>query len=251
MKTKLLSLLVLLGLFFFGATAASAASNPDVNKMEKTSDENIFYDPSEDSYYDVTENGYISEVFRVEGGKIVESVPVEDYVKIEAEESLVAAPTRTNTLNTTSSFGVVTPYAVTYSYIYLESQNYETRIYGSRASIIQENPGPGPDSLQIAYGYTYNHSVSASLGSSEMFALEAGVGYEYSRQESVESTHLMTIEAGYSGYWRFDPRVRKTIGTMRTLLHGQYYSSRNITAQYPTSVNGMIDGWLVAVKTKL
>lgn len=244
MKLKSIFSTVLLAftVFFITSFSASASENDIPENMEHTANPNIFYDTDNQKYFDKRENGYIDEVYRVEGGKVVESISPEEFIQIQETEK--------NEF-TQDSLDIVTPMAVTWSHIYKESSNYETRIFGQRASIIQENPGPGSDTKTISYQYTETYTTSTSLTNLQLQAIEYGVSHSFSRSRSISSSHTMTIEPGYSGYWRFDPKVRKSIGTLRNLLHGQFMSETSVTTMYPTHLNGQLDGWLVAVKTKL
>lgn len=222
---------------------AEKKTSPDVQKMKKTKNPNILYDSKTDQYYDKREKGFIGEIYRVEGGKVVESISVEDYLE-QAEE--------TEPKEVSISADEISILSGPYVYSrYTESTNTETRFYGSRASIIQENPGPKDDTFALQYGYSKSHSGNISLSTEKTSALKAGVSYTYTVTESVSSTHSMTIPAGYSGYWRFDPRMRKTTGTMRNYLDGVLMSAETARVYYPTRINGDLDGWLVAVKQPL
>ncbi|MFJ7406067.1 MULTISPECIES: hypothetical protein [unclassified Lysinibacillus] len=244
MKSTFLTFLLAFTIFSIVFTVAASGNDSQLQNMHKTTNPNIFYDTETLKYFDIRENGYIDEIYRVEGGKVVESISVEEFILMEENE-------KNEFQYAQDSFPTISPLAVTWSHIYNEFSNYETRIFGKRASIIQENPGPGSDTFTLSYEYTETFSTSTSLTHLQLRSIENGVSYTFSNSRSINSSHTMTIEPGYSGYWRFDPKVRKSIGKIRNLLHGQFISETSVTTMYPTHVNGQLDGWLVAVKTKL
>lgn len=245
MKSTILTFLLAFAVFFTTSLTVSASGNDSqLQNMRQTTNPNILYDMETFKYFDIRENGYIDEIYRVEGGKVVESISVEEFILMEENE-------KNDFSNSQEPITKISPFAVAWSHFYNEFSNYETRIFGKRASIIQENPGPGSDNFTLSYSYTETYSTSTNLTNLQLRTIENGVSYTFSRSRSINSSHTMTIEPGYSGYWRFDPKVRKSIGKIRNLLHGQFISETSVTTMYPTHVNGQLDGWLVAVKTKL
>lgn len=246
MKSTILTLLLAFAVFSTTALTVSASGNDSpLQNMRQTTNPNILYDMETLKYFDIRENGYIDEIYRVEGGKVVESISVEEFIIMEENDKNEFSNTQEEPIPK------ISPFAVAWSHIYNEFSNYETRVFGKRASIIQENPGPGSDTFTLSYEYTETFSTSTSLTHLQLRSIENGVSYTFSNSRSIKSSHTMTIEPGYSGYWRFDPKVRKSIGKIRNLLHGQFMSETSVTTMYPTHVNGKLDGWLVAVKTKL
>lgn len=217
---------------------------PNLDKMEKTKNPYILYDSTSDQYYDTRDEGFIGEIYRVEGGVVVESVDVESY--IEENEEYVEDIKIPNTEDEITPLGGPVVYSR-----YTESTNTEVRLFGERVSIVQENPGPGDDRYALGYSTSESHSGNISLTSEKTSALKLGVGYTYTVTASITSSHTMTIPAGYSGYWRFDPKMRKTMGTMQNYLDGVLMSTEDVRVLYPTRLNGDLDGWLVAVKTPL
>lgn len=90
MKLKSIFSTVLLAftVFFITSFNASASENDIPENMEHTANPNIFYDTDNQKYFDKRENGYIDEVYRVEGGKVVESISPEEFIQIEETEKM-------------------------------------------------------------------------------------------------------------------------------------------------------------------
>lgn len=74
-------------MFFYLFYVLSSFASVDTSKMKETSNENILFDPDTEEYYDLRENGYIDEVYIVEGGKMVEKIPVEEYINSNLSSS--------------------------------------------------------------------------------------------------------------------------------------------------------------------
>lgn len=225
-------------------------TTPQHSKLEKTKHKNILYDKELDAYFDTRENGYIDDVvYEVSGGKIVREIPVEEYLEIE-EVDVEEIKTTTSVPESTGT-DTITPNAVYESYIYEEESNVLTRIYGDRVSIVQENPGPGDDTFTLAYSASYSSEFNISVNSAITTAIAAGVSYTFNRSAGISSEHSMTIQEGYYGYWRFDPKVRKSQGTLAKLRDGFRVSEQFLRTYYPVKKNGDLDGYLVPVKGKL
>ncbi|CDQ41742.1 hypothetical protein [Virgibacillus salexigens] len=248
MKFWITSFLIGFIAFFTTSIDTEASTTVDINKMEPTKVGHIYYDEEYDGYYDVKSGGYI-EVYKVQNGEVVKEIDTEDYIDRLSKEPNV--PEDTDTLfnvDNKDSIGIMAP---SIYYRYSESSNVRRTQYGSRASIIQKNPGPGSDTMSIAYSASKGHSFNVSLGTGERSAVRSGVSYTWVSSESISSSHTMTIPAGYKGYWRFDPYVRVSNGTVRKYNQGVYISSKRVRATYPVRINGVLDGELIAVKSPL
>lgn len=238
--------------FFFMSTSVGA-TGVNVDKMTPTEAPNIFYDDEYGGYYDVESEGYI-EVLKVENGEVVGEVDMKEYIKRQASEPNMKKEKKENKkdlIGNTKEDGEYSIASPSVWYRYTESGNYGTIQYGSRASIIQKNPGPGSDTMTIGYSFTKGHAFNATLNSSEQSAIKGSVGYTWTNSASISSSHAMTIPAGYQGYWRFDPRVRVSSGTVRQYTHGYVTNTKTIRATYPVRIGSVLDGELVAVKTRL
>lgn len=247
---KKLSLFIFSSIFaliILGTSVEAAEIN--VDKMTPTEAPNIFYDKELGGYYDVNSGGYI-EVFEVKGGEVIGKVDMEDYVKRQASIPNLKKVDSTFQENKVEKSPIVIA-APTVWYRYTESSNHNGIQYGSRASIIQKNPGPGNDTFTISYSYTQGHSFSVSLNTPEKSAIKGSVGYTWQDSASITGSHSMTIPAGYQGYWRFDPRVRISNGIVRQYTHGVNTGSKNVKVIYPVKVGKFLDGELVAVKIPL
>lgn len=221
---------------------AEASESVELANMLPTVNENILYDKNEEKYFDLRENGYIDEIYEVRGGEVVRLIPIQEYInQTEAEVQSLEEP------HLDLEVPLFTPYAELV-YKYTETSNDAVRIFGERASIIQDNPGPGADTFSLAYSSSYSHQFSISVNADMLKAIKLGVGYSYTETSSITSTHSMTINAGYSGYWRFDPNVRRTMGSVKNNKTGD---TQTLRAYYPMQVAGKLDGTLVAVKTPL
>lgn len=239
-------------LFVMGSSVGATGVNTE--KMTPTEAPNIFYDEEYGGYYDVNSGGYI-EVLKVEEGKVVGEVDMKEYIKRQASEPNLKKEKdekeKDLTTDTKAENDEISMMAPTVWYRYTESSNYGTILYGSRASIIQKNYGPGDDRMTIGYSATKSHSFATTLNSGEQQAVKAGVGYTFVSSESVSGSHMMTIPAGYQGYWRFDPRVRVSSGTVRQYTHGYVTDSKSAKIYYPVRIGSVLDGELVSVKTPL
>lgn len=242
----------MLALFSFNLpTSASSLDKPDpksvdLSKMKQTEAASIFFDPQTNEYYDVYSKGYIDEVYEVEGGEIVRKVDIDEYIKLRKEQEKL-------TLNPETPLTEEPTYTpdFLYSFAYKEDSNREAYVYGERVSIIQYNPGPGTDTFSISYSYTKGHTFTVSLSSAAKAAVRAGVSYTWTSSASISGTHTMSIPPGYHGYWRFDPKIRISHGTLYTYSPlGQLIDSRRVGVHYPVKRNGQLDGMLVAVKYK-
>ena len=237
---------LMLGVFFIAFSQftkkAEASENVDLANMLPTVNENILYDKGEEMYFDLRENGYIDEIYEVRGGEVVRSIPIQEYINQPEVQSFLEVEPLFDL-----EVPLFTPYAELV-YKYTEISNEPTRIFGERASIVQDNPGPGADTFSLAYSTSYSHQFTISVDANILKAIKVGVGYSYTETSSITSTHSMTIEAGYSGYWRFDPTVRKSSGSLKNNKTG---ATQMMRAYYPMKVAGQLDGTLVAVKTPL
>lgn len=229
---------LVLGVFIvtFSQYSKQVEANGDIEftHMTPTTNENIFFDESKEMYFDVREDGYIDEVYEVKGGQVVGTISVEDYVETPEIQTFE----QPNLLS--SRAGSV--------YSYTEKSNELIRQFGTKASITQENPGPGSDTQSIAYTATNSHAFTISVDAEIIKVIKAGVSYTYNTTASITSSHSMTIEPGYAGYWRFDPSVRRSMGTLKNLTNK---TEESIRAYYPVKLNNQLDGFLVAVKTPL
>ncbi|WP_026801494.1 hypothetical protein [Pontibacillus halophilus] len=231
-------------------TVSSADSKIDETSMKKTSNPNFLFDEETGMYYDKKQEGYIDEVYQV-NGKNFKKVDVKDYIEIKAVEApsnFVSAP-KESTLKKGAA-PQAAPQRGTY-YDFNESFNEERRFFGDRASRVQENPGPGDDRLSLSYSASKSSQFNVGLNTSQFRVWKADLGYTYISSETISSSHMMTIPAGYSGYWRFDPRMRYSRGTFTTYYDGIKIDIKDMKVYYPTRVNGDLDGWLVAVKKPL
>lgn len=246
--------LVVMLLSLFGVTGVGFASNNlNLNKMESTKAEGIYFDKETAQYYDANEGGFIGEVYEVKDGEVVNEIPVEEYIKLIEEEA------EFDKLNQSVSSQFFTSDLLDVELLanrdhysrYTESSNEERRVYGSRSSIVQENHGPGSDTFTIGYSASRSRGFSISVTTTEIQGIQAGVTYKWENSASISSSHKMTIPAGYAGYWRFDPKIRSSTGVVRTYLGGLLIGSKNVTATYPVKLNGKLDGYLVSVKYEL
>lgn len=229
---------------FFGVGQDAESADINLQKVTPTEAENIYYDEEYGGYYDVNSEGYI-EVYRVEDGKVVEKVDMKDYIKrqaIEPNESI------SDSLYNSNDEGSNELSALTYRYA--ESSNVRRIQFGTRSSIIQKNCGPGSDTLQIGYSASKGHTFNVNLLAAEKAAVKTGVNYTWTNSSSISSSHSMTIKEGYQGYWRFDPAIRSSSGTLYR-YNGPLTSSKKITTTYPVKIGPNLDGELVSVKTKM
>lgn len=251
-KETYLALFVLL-VAFFAIGSSVGATGLDTGEMTPTASPTIFYDEEIEEYYDVEEGGYI-EVFEVKGGEVVGPVNMEEYVERRASEAHIENEENAETINLNTPIlkggevGILSP---SVWYRYAESSNYTTLQYGGRASIIQKNPGPGSDEFYLGFSYTKTQSYNMTLSTNERAAINAGAGFTWSTSASIESGHTMTLLPGYQGYWRFDPRVRVTVGTLRQYTHGFVTSTKSVRGYSPVKLNKLLDGEITAVKTPM
>lgn len=219
--------------------------------MQSTKVNYIYFDKHENSYYDVRENGYIDKVYIVENGKIISSIAPSEYVEMlykeDIEEAYFAKMLNINNNIDTNENSPLNYY----DSIYTESSNRETHLYGEKASITLVNEGPGDDSLSLAYNASKSHELDVNLDTPEFSALKAGVSYTWSSSASVSSEGIMTIKAGYEGYFRFDPLVRISSGVVKNYTDGYLLSTKSVRATYPVKKYGLLDGRLVSVKTEI
>ncbi len=255
-KNILIPLLTFLLMFSTLSTSSasegtlSSSEKVDLSKMRETEASSILFDPQTDEYYDLYSDGYIGEIYEIRDGEIKREVDVEEYIKLREEEEKIS-------LNSTDIVSFeqlqqnITPNYIANYYHFSESSNRERTIFGERASRIHYNPGPGSDTFSLTYSYSQGHSFNVSLGTAEKSAVIAGVGYTWHSSASASGTHSMTIPEGYHGYWRFDPIVRVSTGTLYTYSQwGQLINSRSVRVQYPVKIGNMLDGMLVSVKYK-
>lgn len=245
---KNIFLLTFLCAIFFNVDSAFASV--DTSKMKETSNENILFDPDTEEYYDLRENGYIDEVYKVEGGKMVEKIPVEEYINYNLSSSTENTYLNDEINNNLPQENTLIPRVTAGDlHIYFENSNSHEVLFGKRASIIQKNYGPGDDSFSLSYNHTQTAQWNVSLNSAEIKGIAGSVGYSYSSTLSVSSTSTMVIPAKYFGYWRFDPIVRRTTGTLYSYLNGVQTDKKSINATYPVAkYAGVLDGFAVAVK---
>ena len=243
-KQGLMAVLVFGVLFitFAQFSKKAEASENFGTDMTPTTNENIFYDEGKEMYFDTREDGYIDEVYEIRDGKVFREVPITEYIEQPEEDRTNEEIIKQDIKNPLFSARAAAIYS------YNETSNEAVRLFGQRASIIQENPGPGSDTLEIGYSASYSHEFTVSVNADIIKVIQAGVSYTYNTTASISSTHTMTIEPGYSGYWRFDPSVRKSMGTLKNLSNN---TSQSIRAYYPIKFNNRLDGYLVAVKTPL
>lgn len=244
LKIFISSLLIGFVTFFAVGQDAEAATDVNLQHMTPTEAENIYYDEEYGGYYDVNSEGYI-EVYEVEDGEVVKKVDMKDYIKRQAVEPNVSINDSLYNSNDEDSNELS---ALTYRYA--ESSNVNRIQFGTRSSLIQKNCGPGSDTLSLGYNATKGHSFNLSLLAAEKTAVKTGVNYTWSNSLSISSNHSLTIKAGYQGYWRFDPSVRVSSGTLYR-YNGPLTSSKKVSATYPVKRGGLLDGELVSIKTKL
>jgi len=239
-----------LGIIFLNTNTVFASV--DISKMKKTENENILYDIEEDEYYDLSKNGYIDKIYKVEDGMVVDEISVEEYLASELilEEETMNKPSTNMELNPLFKNRIITPYN-TYYYAYRESSNTKIKRTGGRASIIQRNYGPGSDTLSIAYSYTEGMSWNATLSSEKFNVIKGSVSYTFTSTATISSSSMMTIAEGYMGWWHFEPYVRKTQGTLYRYFDYYLVDSESITGYYPAKMGNALDGVLTSIKAPL
>ncbi|RWR06111.1 hypothetical protein QNH23_16985 [Siminovitchia fortis] len=261
MKKVSLAFLSSIFAFFIMGTAVGAEeandNNVDVNKMQATKAPNIFYDKENKGYYDVDSEGYI-EVFKVEDGEVVGKVDMNEYIDRQAsdpnlKEDDISDSISLNDKDDTEVENGSTIFAPQVYYRYTESSKSTKVVTGKRSSIIQKNPAKngGSDTFTLSYSASQGHSFSVTLNSGEKSAVKGNVGYTWSSSASISSSHAMTIKPGWQGYWRFDPMIRISNGTVKQYNQGFVMSSKKVTTKYPKKLNKHLDGELVSVKSKI
>lgn len=252
-KVFLFTLLVA-GVFSFPEEAFG--TSPDVNLMDPTDNKNVFWDAETSQYFDSRDGGYIGEVFQINVDGTFTEVDVAEYITSEAEPDFFYGqeipPTKPPYPPAEPTIAQPKPQDGPYSTAYYyEETNYEVRFFGDPASLPQENFGPGTDTETIAYQETKSYSVSTGLDSIELSALKIGAGFSFNYSESISSSHTLSIPPGYQAYWRFDPVMNYTRGTMKTYYNGYLQSSREVSSYSPVKFNGHLKGYLVSVKTPI
>lgn len=243
-----LSFLFIFGFSFTGLNGEASKNQPNVQKMEQKEAPNIFYDKEFGEYFDTESEGYI-EVYQVKDGEVDGKVDMDEYIERQATES-----TLENDNNDTHDESADNPKAepaAAPNYSYTESSSNQRVKYGSRASIIQKNPGPGSDTQEIGYSYTQGHSYGVSIGSGAKSAVKSGASFTWSNSEEVSSSHEMSIPSGYQGYWRFDPLVNTSNGVVKKFIGSEKVYEKDVKAQSPVKLGNHLDGELVSVKEPL
>lgn len=252
MKRNIFFTLTALVSTLFFLTTSAGATGIDVKKMTPTELDTMFFDEEYGGYYDSELGGYI-EMFSVEDG-VVTKMNMEDYIQRqlsvpnitkedgELNEKFYGYATRWPT-------NPILPHAPQLTTRYVEEGNYETIQFGSVASPTYVNQGPGDDTQTLEYSYSKGHNFSIDLTGAEARSVVGNVSYTFNSSASVKSSGTMTVQAGFKGYFRFDPKVRVSYGELNHYNQGYFTHSESVRTYYPVeTATGVLAGELAAIK---
>jgi hypothetical protein len=185
-------------------------------------------------------------VYEVKNGQIIREVSIEEYQAIKEE------PVVHNTKNNIKNISVTTRDINGAVTTYRQDIRTTSRQSVGRVSRIVENKTSSPATYSVAYQATRGATYSISVSDIEIGAIKSALGASWTIQRTDSDVATLTVKPGYRGWWHFDANVNVSKGYLIKIGHGGVViSKRYITTTSPRSINGMLDGWLVAKQSKL
>ncbi|WP_432408168.1 hypothetical protein [Wukongibacter sp. M2B1] len=98
----------------------------------------------------------------------------------------------------------------------------------------------------ISCAHTQSHSINVSVNSSELLAVQVGVGYTWTGAVTVSSTNSVDIPPEHYGWFEFRPKVYYSKGYLLQGNGDDYTGRKWISVTYPKKLGGQCDGLFIA-----